>query len=121
MKIINQKLKVAVNEKHVEIRKLEKRLQQYQSPAEVSRVSVYENEKTKLNFFIQYLFKLFLQKIVEILECLKYGSPTKKYSEVIRQFCMGLDYLSPAAYRYIRRVSTKTCQHQKLCGNGIGQ
>lgn len=38
---------------------------------------------------------------------MKYGSPKRKYSETVRQFCMGLDYLSPAAYRYVRRVFNK--------------
>lgn len=38
---------------------------------------------------------------------MKYGSPTRKYSETVRQFCMGLDFLSPAAYRYVRRVFMK--------------
>lgn len=51
--------------------------------------------------------KKFLQKINDILDCLKYGSPTRKYSETVRQFCMGLQYLSPAAYRYCRRVFNK--------------
>lgn len=27
-----------------------------------------------------------------------------KYSEKIRQFCMGIEYCSPAAYRYVRKV-----------------
>lgn len=54
-KIINQKLKKAVKEKHAEIRKLERKLQQYQSSAGVSLVSANENENEKinLNFFIQ--------------------------------------------------------------------
>lgn len=38
---------------------------------------------------------------------MKYGTPTRKYSETVRQFCMGLEYLSPAAYRYVRRVFNK--------------
>lgn len=48
-----------------------------------------------------------MQRINEILECLKYGSPTRKYSETVRQFCMGLEYSSPAAYRYVRRAFNK--------------
>lgn len=52
-KIINQKLKKAVKEKHAEIRELERKLQQYQSSAGVSLVSANENEKFNLNFFIQ--------------------------------------------------------------------
>lgn len=32
---------------------------------------------------------------------------TRKYSETKRQFCMGLDFLLPAAYRYMRRVFNK--------------
>lgn len=56
---------------------------------------------------MKYLLNSFLQNITEILDCLKYGSPTQKYSETVRQFCMGLDFLSPAAYRYIRRVFNK--------------
>lgn len=38
------------------------------------------------------------------MECLKYGKPDRKYSEKVRQFCMGIDYCSPAAYRYVRKV-----------------
>lgn len=36
-----------------------------------------------------------------------YGKPEKKYSEKVRQFCMGMDFCSPAAYRYIRKVFNK--------------
>lgn len=43
---------------------------------------------------------------------MKYGSPTGKYSETVRQFCMGLEYSSPAAYRYVRRVFNKNLPAQ---------
>lgn len=40
----------------------------------------------------------------EILQCLKFGRSTKKYSEAIRSFCLQVHFLAPAAYAYIRKV-----------------
>lgn len=55
---------------------------------------------------------------------MKYGKDGRKYSEKVRQFCMGIDYCSPAAYRYIRRVfynhlprpSTIHCWYKSIDG-----
>lgn len=55
-------------------------------------------------YIVNKLTESFPQKTDEIIECLKYATPTRKYSERVRQFCMGLEYSSPAAYRYVRRV-----------------
>lgn len=45
-----------------------------------------------------------MQATDEILECMKRGKSDKKYSGVIRQFCMALDFCRPAAYKYLRKV-----------------
>lgn len=40
----------------------------------------------------------------EILNCLEYGRPDRKYSETVRQFSIALSYYSSSAYRYVRSV-----------------
>lgn len=47
------------------------------------------------------------------MDCLKNGKPDQKYSENVRQFCIALNYYSPAAYRYVRSVFADNLPHPR--------
>lgn len=58
------------------------------------------NESGFLRFTDIISFQELMQN--EILECMKYGSSTKKYSSYLRLFCLTVHFHSPRAYEYIR-------------------
>lgn len=39
---------------------------------------------------------------MELLKCLQFGSPTRKFSPTIRRFAVTLNFYSPKAYEYVR-------------------
>lgn len=72
MKVTNQKLKDALNEKHAEIRKLQKKLYHYEKTGELSSVS--EEEPTYFGLFTIYDFFLSMNSNYFCRKSMKYWS-----------------------------------------------